>query len=1028
MNIKQELHKISEKAFCDEIKLLQSLLLETTIYQQNIDVIDKRAKRYITEIRATNKLGGVEEFINQFGLQEKEAIGLLCLAEALLRIPDNKTVDELISDKLKGADWKKFIKEKAGFSVYSKAWGLMLSSNLAEFEDSKNPIENILHRLSEPSMRLAFKAAMQILGKEFVAGTNIKKALKNTKSDYQKGYCFSYDMLGEGARTEKQAQEYLTSYLDALTALKDIDKDKPLLERPNISVKLSALHPRYEYLQQDRVMSELYDRIKQVAMLAQKYGLTISLDAEESYRLDSELELYAKLISDNDFKDFQGIGFVLQAYQKRAIPTIKFLINLAQTFSKKIPIRLVKGAYWDSEIKWAQMEGLSGYPVFTRKSHTDVSFLACSSLLLNNTEYFYPQFATHNALTASAIITLAEKLGKEDAYEFQRLYGMGSSFYDQMIAKRPCRIYSPVGSFRNLLPYLIRRLMENGVNSNFINQLIDDNIEVKELLKNPIEKAEFNIETSRKLLKLPQDIFDGRVNSLGYSLGNKAHMKSLKDRLAQFQNQHYIAGSIINGKVLSGKSLEVRSPYDQNQLVGNIALANYDDLNQALKIASESATDWRRQSVESRAKILENMADLIKESEVEFISLLMREAGKTLNDTIAEIREAIDFCNYYAMQARALSEPEKNQSYTGEDNYLSYHGRGVFACISPWNFPLAIYLGQVVAALVSGNSVLAKPAESTSIIAFKATELLYKAGVPKNVLQFVPADGKLFGEVILSNNIISGVAFTGSTATAHVINRTLAKRDSPIAKLIAETGGQNCMIVDSSALLEQATDDIINSSFLSSGQRCSALRVLYVQDEIADDLTELIKGAMAELQVSDPNLFATDLGPVINQQAQDNLNNHIKLMKKKAKFIANVKIQGSKTGFFVEPHFFEIGNINQLKQENFGPILHLIRYQSKNLNDVISDINSTGYGLTFGIHSRIQERIDYISSRIRAGNIYINRNITGAAVGVQPFGGMLLSGTGPKAGGPEYLKAFMTEQNISNNITAIGGNLALMNY
>ena len=584
MNIKEELHHISSQTFCDEGELLRQLLIEAKIYQDHIGVIDERAKRYITEIRRTNKLGAVEEFISQFGLQEKEAVGLLCLAEALLRIPDNKTVDELISDKLKGADWKKFIKKHSSFSIHSKAWALMTSSHLAGYEDSRNPIENVIHRLSEPAMRLAFKSAMQLMGNEFVAGTTIKKALKNTKAEYKKGYSFSYDMLGEGARTEAQAGKYLASYIDSLTALKDVDKDKSLYARPNISVKLSALHPRYEYLKQERVMSELYGRVKQIVLLAQEYGLTISLDAEESYRLDSELELYVKLLSDEDFKGFDGIGFVLQAYQKRAMPIIKLLTKLAKKLSKQIPIRLVKGAYWDSEIKWAQMEGWEGYPVFTRKSHTDVSFLACASELLKNTKYFYPQFATHNAVTVAAIITLAEKLGQENAYEFQRLFGMGSSFYDQMISRRPCRIYSPVGSFGDLLPYLIRRLMENGVNSNFINQLIDENIEVKDLLKSPIDKAEFNLTTARTLLKLPQAIFDNRPNSSGYSLGSKVHMSLLKEQIELYQNKCYQAGPIINGKIKTYNSIEIKSPYDQEQLVGKLSLATESELNQAIEM------------------------------------------------------------------------------------------------------------------------------------------------------------------------------------------------------------------------------------------------------------------------------------------------------------------------------------------------------------------------------------------------------------------------------------------------------------
>jgi RHH-type transcriptional regulator, proline utilization regulon repressor / proline dehydrogenase / delta 1-pyrroline-5-carboxylate dehydrogenase len=1026
MNLKEELLKVSKDAFINETKLLDKLLIQTKIYQNHISAIEIRASRYINEIRISKKLSGVEEFIKQFGLKEKEAIGLLSLAEALLRVPDKRTVDDLITDKLKNADWKKFLKDNTGFSFYSKTFALMLSSNITKFDQSKNPIENIIHRLSEPTLRLAFKAAMQLLGKEFVAGVNIEKAIKTSNTDIKKGYIYSYDMLGEGARDASQADKYFQSYISALEALKNIDQDMPLFKRPNISVKLSALHPRYELLKQDRVMSELYDKIKAIAMIAKKYNLTISLDAEESYRLDIELELFAKLIQDQDLSNFNGIGFVLQAYQKRAIPVIKFLTKLAKTNKKVIPIRLVKGAYWDSEIKWAQMEGLKDYPVFTRKSHTDVSYLASAALLLENTEHFYPQFATHNALTAAAIITLAEANNLEEKYEFQRLYGMGISFFEQLVKKRLCRIYAPVGKFDDLLPYLIRRLMENGVNSNFVNQIIDENIEVTELLKSPIDKAKSNIKTKRKLITNPKNIFKDRDNSSGYCLGNKTETEYLKNSISKFFDKKYLATSIINGKKQKGSETIIKSPSNLKNTVGSVIFADNDTLDQALKNAIKAFPKWSSTNIQERAKAINAMALLIKENEAELIALLSREAGKTLIDAINEIREAIDFCNYYAREALKLKEPLLNESYTGEDNHLSYQGRGVAICISPWNFPLAIFLGQIAAALVAGNSVIAKPAETTSIIGYKAVELFYQAGIPHDVLQFTPAAGKLFGAKLLSNPKIATVAFTGSNQTARLINSKLAHSNGQIAKLIAETGGQNCMIIDSTALLEQATDDIINSSFYSAGQRCSALRVLYVQEDVADNLIKLLKGAMAELELGDPKDFAVDIGPVINQEAKLSLEKHIEDMNKNSKLIASTQAKNLQNGFFVAPHLYEINNINELKNENFGPILHLIKFKANKIDEVINEINSTDYGLTFGIHSRIESRIDYIATRINAGNIYINRNMTGAVVGVQPFGGMGLSGTGPKAGGPNYLKAFMHEKNVTNNITAIGGNLELL--
>lgn len=1029
MNLEQKLLEISSYAFQAQGKCLSNLIKYVAPYKEVMPKIEKRAKIYIQNIRKSKKLGGVEEFITQFGLKEKEAVGLLCLAEALLRIPDSKTVDELISDKLKNADWKKFLSKNSSFSIHAKSWALMTSSNLANFEDSSNPIEVALHKLSEPAIRLGLKSAMQLLGKEFVAGETISSAIKRSKTDYKMGYTFSYDMLGEGARNEKQAQKYLKEYLGAIEALKDFNnQEESIYKRPNVSVKLSALHPRYQLVQSEKVLTELYDRLKEIMLFAKKHNITISVDAEEASRLDIELELFAKIIADKDLQDFQGFGFVLQAYQKRAIHVLRFLKELAKNHKKKILIRLVKGAYWDSEIKWAQIDGVENYPVFTHKNYTDVSYLACASKLLRNTQYFYPQFATHNALTASAIITLAEELKQENAYEFQRLYGMGDAFFDEMVAKRPCRIYAPVGNFRDLLPYLIRRLMENGANSNFVNQLLDEKIKISSLLKNPIESTKASLKKNERNIKLPHNIFHSRKNSDGYSLGNRSHVAKILFEKEKFFSKTYLAKPNDVKKSENREVLTINSPQNNKIEVGKVILANKEDLLQSIEKAKNIATKWRTKDIEERAEILEKTATLIKENEFEFFSLLAKEAGKTISDAIAEVREAIDFCNYYAMQARKLKNGEFNESYTGETNHLTYHGKGIFACVSPWNFPLAIFVGQVVAGLVAGNSVIAKPAESTSLIAQKAIDLLIEAGVEKDAIQFMPSVGKLFGEVVLSSKEISGVAFTGSTQTAHIINRTLANRDAPISKLIAETGGQNAMIVDSSALLEQACDDILLSAFSSAGQRCSALRVLYVQEEVADDLIELLQGGIEMLVIGNPEKLSCDIGPVIDRKAKNALNEHINNMKNNAKFVAKGEISEEldANGSFVVPHIFEIKNIREIEKENFGPILHVIRYKSKDLDKVIAEINETNYGLTFGIHSRIEQKISYINKHIRAGNIYINRNITGAIVGVQPFGGMLLSGTGPKAGGPEYLKAFMTEQNISNNITAIGGNLDLL--
>ena len=1022
------LDHISATSFIDEQQSITSLLPLVASYSSHMDEINSRAERYIDTIRSEGLQGGVETFIHQFGLQEREAVGLLCLAEALLRIPDADTADALIFDKLHGANWTKFLDEHSGFSLHARAWGLMLSTKLTNMQDSETLIGQVMHRLSEPAIRQALKAAMHLLGKEFVAGKTIAEALHNTESELSKGYLFSFDMLGEGARTDAQALHYLQHYLDALDVIHALDDGKTkekLYSRHSISVKLSALYPRYEYRHQAGIDTVLYERIKLICVRAKKYHIAVSIDSEEADRLDSELVLFSRLIGDAELRDYDGLGFVLQAYQKRALPVIDLLETLAKRHNKQIPVRLVKGAYWDNEIKWAQMEGLPSYPVYTHKHHTDVSFLACAVRLLEGGTLFFPQFATHNALSAAAIITLAEKRGLQEAYEFQRLYGMGDAFYDQMIAKRPCRIYAPVGAFEDLLPYLIRRLMENGANSNFVNQLMDETLDMQILLRNPIQET---MDSTAQTLPLPSAIFDDRQNSSGYSLGSREHHLLLQSMKEPFLNISYHIQPLINGvRSISGTSCEIVSPAHHHDVLGQVVLADEATLRDAVRAASQSAPAWKAHTIEYRAKMLDKVADLLKDHEGECYALLAREAGKVIEDAIAELREAIDFCRYYAAQARDLAAPIHCQSYTGEDNILQYQGKGVVACISPWNFPLAIFTGQIAAALVAGNSVIAKPAEETSIIADLVIRLFYEAGVPQDVLHYTPAQGMLFGEVVLSSPMIAGVAFTGSTHTARLINRILAARDAPIARFIAETGGQNCMIVDSSALLEQATDDILASAFGSAGQRCSALRVLFIQDSIYDALIDMLQGAMAERVVGNPQDIMSDIGPIISRQAKTALEAHLAQMEQGGHVLYATPLPPEcADGYYVAPHLCEIPSMEILEEEHFGPVLHVIRYAMDDIEEVIAQINSSGYGLTFGIHSRIQERMQWIASKIDAGNIYMNRNMTGAVVGVQPFGGMALSGTGPKAGGPDYVKAFMDEKVVTHNNTAIGGNVALL--
>ncbi len=998
------LKEISQKAHEAESESIQNLLQHVGAYEQKHKAIHALAGDLVTRLREEGSGSGVESFLHAYGLNTREGVAVMCLAEALLRIPDSETADRLIEDTFSESKWEEHLGKSDSLFVNASTYGLLLTGkviNLDKDLEGATKVGSMMRGLikssGEPVIRNSIRAAMKLMGDQFVLGETIDRALKRAREPENKGYRTSYDLLGEGARTHAQAMAYLDGYLDAIGKIGKAAKGKKGIEAPSISVKLSALHPRYDYVHRERVFKELLPRVKQIVCAARDQGITVSIDAEEASRLDIELELFERLYLDDDLRDYDGLSFVLQAYQKRAFYIIDWLAALAKQGGRQIPVRLVKGAYWDSEIKWAQVEGLDGYPVFTRKYHTDVSYLACAKKLLDQGSVLFPQFATHNVLTVAAIIEVAG----DAPFEFQRLYGMGQRLYEQTIKDYPCRVYAPVGVHKDLLAYLIRRLLENGANKSFVNLLMDREKSLEEILEDPIEKARESHGRHAANIVLPEQIYaPDRRNSHGWDWGNKHEVTHAQKEIGSYLGQPLVA--------------------PRN--------ATKDDIHTAYETAQAAFKVWERHNVFHRAQVLEKAADLIEENAFSLMALCTKEAKKTHMDALAEIREAADFCRYYAARSRDIIHPQLLIGPTGESNTLSLHGRGIFVCISPWNFPLAIFVGQVVAALVTGNCVLAKPAEQTPAIAAAAVKLLHEAGVPKEVLQLVCGEGETVGAGLVAHPACAGVAFTGSTGAAKAIQRALADKDGPIVPLIAETGGMNAMMVDSSALLEQATDDIVNSAFGSAGQRCSALRVLYVQEDIADDLWEMVSGAMDALEVGPTDKLSCDVGPVIDSEAQAGLMAHIARMKKEAKQYKAAPADTAvvQSDSFVVPHMFEISDIKAIGPEQFGPILHVIRYAEKDTEKVVQAINSTGYGLTFGLQSRIIQNHIRIMPEIHAGNMYVNRNMIGATVGVQPFGGEGLSGTGPKAGGPYYLLRFASERTTTINTTAIGGNLELL--
>ncbi|MFT4248921.1 MAG: bifunctional proline dehydrogenase/L-glutamate gamma-semialdehyde dehydrogenase PutA [Pseudomonas sp.] len=1032
----------------DETEHVRELLEQARLPTAEQARVQALAADLVTRVRArAADQSAVEAFMRQYDLGSEEGVLLMCVAEALLRIPDQETADKLIRDKLGDADWKRHLGGSDSLLVNASTWGLMLTGRLVQINDLTRAdvpgaLKRLVARVGEPVVRLAVRQAMKIMGHQFVMGRTIDEALARSHKGGNAGYRYSFDMLGEAALTMQDARRYLDDYRRAIHAIgKDNlarggKADGDVAASHGISIKLSALYPRYEHAQRARVLRDLVPAVLELAQLARSYGIGCTVDAEEADRLELSLDVIEAVVSDASLAGWDGFGVVVQAYQKRTPYTIDWLADLARRIGRRLQVRLVKGAYWDAEVKRAQVEGLSGYPVFTRKQNTDVSYLACARRLFDHGDALYPMFATHNAHTIAAIRTISA--GR--TYEHQKLHGMGDDLYAEVVpADRldlPCRVYAPVGSHEDLLPYLVRRLLENGANSSFVNRITDEKVQIEDLIRDPVEAVSAFASLPHPKIPLPADLLRSqnqhRKNAMGANLANDNELRQLAEQLAAatalLDRGGWKAGPLVPGAVIATDPQPATNPADRRQVVGHWQPADAATVEKALVNAVAAQPGWNRTPAASRATLLEYAADLLEARMPEFIALCVKEAGKTLPDAVAEVREAVDFLRYYGGQARArFGAPERLPGPTGESNELQLHGRGVFVCISPWNFPLAIFLGQVGAALVAGNSVLAKPAEQTSLIGFAAVKLLHEAGVPEAVLQYLPGDGATVGAALTSDPRVAGVAFTGSTETARAINRAMAARDAAIGVLIAETGGQNAFIADSSALPEAVVKDAIASAFSSAGQRCSAARVLFVQDDIADKVMTMLAGAMAELKLGDPALLSTDVGPVIDAGALKILHDHAARMDREARLIAQARIGDDVVhGSFFAPRAYELQSLSQLRREVFGPVLHVIRWKADQLDAVIDQINATGYGLTLGVHSRIDETVERIASRVAVGNVYVNRNQIGAVVGIQPFGGQGLSGTGPKAGGPHYLLRFATEKVVTVNTTAAGGNASLL--
>lgn len=1028
-----------------EDRVMAGLLPLAGLPPEERNAVQVDAVRLVEAVRAQRlQKTGMDAFLRQYDLGSQEGVILMCLAEALLRIPDADTADRLIADKLSAGDWAAHLGRADSLFVNAGTWGLLLTGRLVApaagaTQDVGGLLRGLVARVGEPVVRAALRQGMRIMGHQFVMGRTIDEALARSLEGPAAQYRYSFDMLGEAALTTADAERYTAAYRAAITAVGKVARThEQAAEAPTVSVKLSALHPRYELAQSSRVMLELAWRLQELARHAAAEGVAITLDAEESERLELSLVLLEGLMRDPQLAGWQGLGLAVQAYQRRALAVVDHVTGLAQATGRRLNVRLVKGAYWDSEIKRAQERGLAGYPVFTRKVNTDVSYLACAQRLLSSTAPVYPQFATHNAHTVAWLQRAGRQSGR--AFEFQRLHGMGEELYavvgapDAAGNRLPCRVYAPVGSHEDLLPYLVRRLLENGANTSFVNRLVDETLPPAAIAADPVaavEALQAAGAVAHPRIPLPAALFpDGRRNARGLNLADSRERHALAASAVAALQAQVIAVALVNGKPGRGRSrVAIRSPQDHRRQVGTVVEALPEEVSSAVACAVAGQQPWERLGGPARAVLLEAAADAFESALPELVALCVAEAGKTVPDAVGEVREAVDFLRYYAGEAKTrFGAGQVLPGPTGERNTLSLHGRGVFACISPWNFPLAIFTGQVAAALAAGNAVLAKPAEQTPLVAFRAVQLLHAAGIPVEVLQFLPGTGEVVGAALVNDPRVAGVAFTGSTEVARLIQRQLAAREGAIPVFIAETGGQNLMVVDSSALPEQVVTDVLASSFNSAGQRCSALRVLCLQEEIADRVLHLLRGAMDELRVGLPEEWATDVGPVIDEPARVALEAYAQRVQQGAVWAHRCVVPAgvAANGCYVAPLAVEIASLAELGREVFGPVLHVLRWRAGSLPALLQDAANTGYALTFGLQTRLDSTIAAVCAAAPAGNVYVNRNLIGAVVGVQPFGGHGLSGTGPKAGGPNYLLRFAVERTITINTTAVGGNASLL--
>lgn len=982
------MHANLENQNSGENTALKTMISKSQIKTDLRTHISQRAVGLVKKIRDDDQPGMMELFLTEYGLSSDEGVALMCLAEALLRVPDAETMDALIEDKIAPGAWGRHLGQSHSPLINASTWALFVTGKVLGDEDQSSIagiLQSAVKRVGEPVIRHAVKKVMGEMGRQFVLGEDINSAMKRARELEADGYTYSYDMLGEAACTKDDAKGYFLAYGEAISQIAKSAKHKDTRKNPGISIKLSALHPRYETIKKERVMKELMPLARSLSVMAKSANIGLNIDAEEAGRLDISLDIIEAIISDPCFEGWDGFGIVVQAYNLRAPEVLDRIYQIAKKLNRKLMVRLVKGAYWDSEIKLAQVEGHDEFPVYTRKSATDISYICCAKKLLAMSDHIYPQFATHNAHTVAAILELADD---KSAFEFQRLHGMGEALHNVVLSQEQtrCRIYAPVGAHKDLLAYLVRRLLENGANSSFVNQIVDKDIAPEVVARDPFDEVDHLLqETGRAGIKKPSELFlPERVNSNGWDFSDPKSLARLEAGIEQFDDKKW------NFLGKDGDAVIVKNPCN-DEIVGSVRYTSTDAVHQ---ICSD-VSDWGSSTADERSIILDNVANLFEENEFEFYALLMREAGKTLIDCVGEIREAVDFLRYYAKQAKARAT----------------NPAGVFTCISPWNFPLAIFTGQISAALAAGNGVVAKPAESTCLIAQFAMSLFWRAGVPEKSLKLVLGLGSDVGNMLSSNPNINGICFTGSTQTAQLINRRMADHLAPDAPLIAETGGLNAMIVDSTALPQQAVKDIVMSAFQSAGQRCSALRIVYLQDDIAEEFTEMLFGAMDELEIGDPRKFSTDVGPIINEPAASRITDYINLAARNGKLLK--QLDAPENGIFVGPSVIKVEGIGELEEEIFGPVLHIATFANDEMDKVIDAINNKGYGLTFGIHSRIDDSVEHVIDRIEVGNIYVNRNQIGAVVGSQPFGGVGLSGTGPKAGGPRYLDQFMKRSNHS---------------